>query len=222
MIFFEKESAKLRGFIVSALANLFGFCAISVAAASPVDTLDARWQGLKAFEGQFTQTQRDYDGTVLSESTGTLALSRPGRFHWAYETPYVQTIVADGETVWVHDPDLKQVTRRPADAALAGTPASLLASGQSLGKGFDVLALPLTGESPQGAQGWRLTPQTADSEFDRIDVWLRGSVPVLLTFSDPLGGTTDVRFDDIKINPRFARDRFEFTPPRGHTVIGEN
>ena len=101
-------------------------------------------------------------------------------------------------------------------------PASLLASGDSLGKGFDVLALPPTDESPKGAQGWRLTPQIADSEFDRIDVWLRGSVPVLLTFSDPLGGTTDVRFDDIKINPRFARDRFEFTPPRGHTVIGEN
>lgn len=193
----------------------------SVLTAAPVDDLDARWQGLKAFEGQFTQTQRDYDGTVLSETTGTLALARPGKFFWAYKTPYVQTIVADGDTVWVHDPDLKQVTRRPADAALAGTPASLLASGESLGKGFDVLPLPLTGESPQGAQGWRLTPTTPDGEFERIDVWMRGNVPVLLTFSDPLGGTTDVRFDDIKANPRFARDRFEFTPPRGHTVIAE-
>jgi outer membrane lipoprotein carrier protein len=208
--------------VLRPFALLFGVVFSALVVAAPVDELDARWQGLKAFEGQFTQTQRDHDGTVLSEGAGTLALARPGKFYWAYTSPYVQTIVANGQTVWVHDPDLKQVTRRPADAALAGTPASLLASGDSLGKGFDVLALPPTDESPKGAQGWRLTPQTADSEFDRIDVWLRGSVPVLLTFSDPLGGTTDVRFDDIKINPRFARDRFEFTPPRGHTVIGEN
>lgn len=204
------------------LATLFGLVFSAGVLATPVEDLDARWQGLKGFEGQFTQTQRDYDGTVLSESTGTLALSRPGRFHWAYETPYVQTIVADGEIVWVHDPDLKQVTRRPADAALDGTPAALLASGESLGKGFEVLALTPGEGAPTDADGWRLTPLTSEGEFERIDVWMRGNVPVLLTFSDPLGGTTDVRFDDIKGNPRFARDRFDFTPPRGHTVIGDD
>lgn len=194
---------------------------VAMSAASPVETLDARWQALKGFEGQFTQTQRDYDGTVLSESTGSLALSRPGQFHWAYQTPYVQTIVADGTTVWVHDPDLKQVTRRPSDAALDGTPAALLASGESLGKAFDVLALTAGRDSPADAQGWRLTPLNSESEFERIDVWMRGNVPVLLTFSDPLGGTTDVRFSDIQSNPRFARDRFRFTPPRGHQVVGD-
>ena len=200
---------------------LLGLALSAAVAAAPVDALDTRWQGLKGFEGQFTQTQRDYDGTVLSESTGTLALARPGQFHWAYATPYVQTIVADGKTVWVHDPDLKQATRRPADAALESTPAALLASGDSLGKGFEVLDLEATDDSPDDAQGWRLTPLAPDSEFERIDVWMRGNVPVLLTFSDPLGGTTDVRFTDLQANPRFTRDRFAFTPPRGHDVIGD-
>ncbi len=203
------------------LTLLLAFFAGMSAATSAVEPLDARWQQLKGFEGRFTQVQRDYDGTILSESTGRLALARPGQFHWAYETPYVQTIVADGNTVWVHDPDLKQVTRRPADAALDGTPAALLASGESLGKAFDVLALSADGDSPADAQGWRLTPLTSESEFERIDVWMRGNVPVLLTFSDPLGGTTDVQFSEITANPRFARDRFRFTPPRGHDVVGD-
>ena len=46
-------------------------------------------------------------------SSGEVALSAPRLFRWEYTQPYPQLIVADGERVWVFDPDLDQVTVRP-------------------------------------------------------------------------------------------------------------
>lgn len=191
----------------------------ALAHAGPAATLDVRWQALTAFEASFSQVQRDHDGTQLSASSGTMALARPGKFRWAYTEPYAQLIVSDGDNVWVHDPDLKQATRRPADTALADTPAELLASGESVGTRFEVLALPGDLDAPRGLMGWRLTPRVKDSDFERIDIWMQGVAPVRLVFNDALGGTTEVTFDDATTNPRFGRGRFAFDPPRGHEVI---
>jgi outer membrane lipoprotein carrier protein len=38
--------------------------------------------------------------------------SRPNRFRFHYRKPFEQTIVADGQTLWLHDVDLNQVTAR--------------------------------------------------------------------------------------------------------------
>jgi outer membrane lipoprotein carrier protein len=178
--------------------------------------LDARWGRLQGLEADFVQVQRDTDGSLLAESSGRFALSRPGRFRWDYQLPYVQTLVSDGETVWVHDPDLRQVTRRAANIALDGTPAALLASETRLGERFDVIALP---QAEDGARGWRMTPREADAEFTRIDLWMQDDVPQRLLFSDPLGGETEVRFSAVRVNPRFDRERFRFRVPRGHDVV---
>ena len=39
-------------------------------------------------------------------SSGTLEFQRPGRFRFSYKKPFAQTLVADGQTLWLHDPDL--------------------------------------------------------------------------------------------------------------------
>lgn len=184
-------------------------------AADTADVLETRWAAIRSLQAEFVQVQRDVDGLLLGESSGRMALERPGRFRWAYQAPYEQTIVADGSVVWVHEPDLKQVSRRPAQAAMAGTPAELLAGEVSLAEAFTVQALP----PENGARGWRLTPRQRDAEFDRIDLWFEGDTPVRLVFSDPLGGSTEVRLISPQLNARLPRDTFRFSPPRGHEVV---
>lgn len=198
-----------------ALLCLLLSLAVTPLMADAASELDTQWGRLQGLEAEFQQVQRDTDGTLLAESSGQFALSRPGRFRWDYQLPYVQTLVSDGETVWVHDPDLRQVTRRTANIALDGTPAALLASETRLGESFDVIALPAT----DGARGWRLTPREQDAEFSRIDLWMLGEVPQRLVFSDPLGGETEVRFSAVRVNPSFERERFRFRVPRGHDVV---
>ena len=57
-------------------------------------------------------------------SSGTFEFQRPNRFRFDYSKPFEQTIVADGETLWLYDKDLNQVT-----LAQAGQGAGLHAGG---------------------------------------------------------------------------------------------
>ena len=78
-------------------------------------------------KARFAQMVLDRNMKVLQQATGTMAFSRPGKFRWEYQKPYEQTIVGDGERLWIYDKDLNQVTVRKLDRALGASPAALLA-----------------------------------------------------------------------------------------------
>jgi outer membrane lipoprotein carrier protein len=65
-------------------------------------------------------------------STGTFEFARPNRFRFVYRKPFEQTIVADGQTLWLYDVDLNQVTARKQAQVLGSTPAALIASAPDL------------------------------------------------------------------------------------------
>ena len=61
-------------------------------------------------------------------SSGRFEFLRPDRFRFDYKKPFEQTIVADGQTLWLLDVDLNQVTARKQASVLGSTPAALIAS----------------------------------------------------------------------------------------------
>lgn len=42
---------------------------------------------------------------------GQIAVLRPGRFRWHYDSPYEQLYVGDGKLIWHYEPDLMQAER---------------------------------------------------------------------------------------------------------------
>lgn len=77
-------------------------------------------------------------------SRGTFEFLRPNRFKFVYTKPFEQTIVADGQTLWLYDVDLNQVTSRKLAAVMGGSPAALFASApnlQALQANFELQAL---------------------------------------------------------------------------------
>ncbi|WP_420427065.1 outer membrane lipoprotein chaperone LolA [Algiphilus sp.] len=176
---------------------------------------------VSSFEADFVQVQRDDTGFELERSEGHFWLQRPGRFRWEVRSPFPQTVVADGETLWTYEPDLAQVTRRPADAALAGTPAELLADGSALATRFRIVAPETeTALEAEGAeQVVRLEPRSDDSDFQSVTLLLANGVPRALVFADQLGGQTTVRFSNITVNGDIAPERLRFAPPKGADVV---
>lgn len=184
-------------------------------AASAEDELRQFVENVRTLSGRFVQTQTDEHGEVVSSGAGEMAIARPGRFRWAYEQPYKQLMVCDGARIWAYDPDLAQVTVRPAGEALAGTPAELLATRARLGENF---LIEDRGEQ-QGLHHVALTPKSGQGEFKSIELWLSKGVPQRLRFADPLGGTTDVELRELKVNVAIDDARFRFTPPKGVEVV---
>lgn len=178
--------------------------------------LTAFFTRVDTLRADFTQTQLDEFGTVLQTSEGRFWLDRPGRFRWEVAAPFAQTVVSDGETLWFHDPDLKQVSRRPVAGALDGTPAALLAEDGDLAETFRIESLP---SDEAQTQRLRLTPRGSAADFHSVTMTLRESVPHLLRFEDQLGGITEIRFTEIALDTAIAPERLRFEPPAGSDVV---
>ena len=107
----------------------------SVVAAAPdalatgLDSMDAFVKAARSGRASFTQvvTSPAKEGQAVRSKTssGSFEFQRPGRFRFSYKKPFEQTIVADGETLWLYDLDLNQVTARKQAQTLGSTPAAL-------------------------------------------------------------------------------------------------
>lgn len=197
------------------IASLLLLSSFAVQAETPEQALARFVDGVQSLQAEFTQTQTDEQGETLSSSTGSMALARPGKFRWEYQTPTPQLIVTDGSKLWLYDRDLQQVSIRPAVEALQGTPAALLSQKQSLTEAFQ---LSDAGED-LGVRKLRLVPKAKDGDFQSVELWLKGGTPVRMLFRDQLGGATDIRFSSIQTNGRIATSQFQFQPPKGVEVI---
>ncbi|HYM34884.1 MAG TPA: outer membrane lipoprotein chaperone LolA [Steroidobacteraceae bacterium] len=197
-------------------------CVVSVAnATKPVTSdaytrLDGFLRDLKSFQAEFHQVVRDAQGRKVEESSGQLALSRPNRFRWDYRAPHAQVIVADGEKLWLYDPDLEQVTVKRLDQSFAGTPAMLLSGEGDLRESFKIEG----SERRNGVEWVNLTPKRADVDFKLVRLALRDKILVGMELSDKLGQVTLLEFSKPQRNPTFDKDRFVFAPPAGVDVIG--
>ncbi|MGJ4729149.1 outer membrane lipoprotein chaperone LolA [Luteimonas sp. SDU101] len=181
--------------------------------------LDSFTRGLTGLDGQFTQQVLDEGGRVRETSSGRVALSAPRLFRWEYEKPYPQLIVADGKTVWVYDPDLEQVSRRPQGSAEQDSPLAALIDPARLDRDY----LVEEGGEDDGLQWLVLKPKQGaeDAPFQSARLGMAASGLARMEIVDALGQRTQIRFSGWKRNPGFERGTFVFTPPAGVDVVGE-
>lgn len=182
------------------------------------DDLNAFTKGLKGLDGQFAQQVFDQKGKLKESSSGKVALSAPRLFRWEYVKPYPQLIVADGKVVWVYDPDLHQVTKRPQGVEEQNSPLSVLIDPGKLDAQFVVKE-----DGAAGGLEWlALTPKgnAADASFHSARLGFAKSALVKMQVVDALGQRTEINFSGWKRNPAFPASTFRYAPPKGVDVIG--
>jgi outer membrane lipoprotein carrier protein len=189
--------------------------ALSLAArADPVETLRAFVRDVKSGHATFTQTVTSPDGAKKKTSSGSFEFARPNRFRFAYQKPFEQTIVGDGEKVWIYDADLNQVSSRKLGQALGATPAALLAGG-SLERDFELANLP-----PKDGLEWaEAKPKAKDGAFESVRVGFKGSDLAALEIVDSFGQRSLLRFNAFAANVPVTPETFRFTVPAGADVI---
>jgi outer membrane lipoprotein carrier protein len=212
----------VRWLLVLALSVCTGAAVFAQAPQSPPTKaastkLDEFLQGLQTLQADFRQILRDGQGRLIEESQGVLAIHRPDRFRWDYTAPHEQTIVADGKKLWLHDVDLGQVTVRPMEQSLSGTPAVLLSGAADLRVSFTVTNT----ESKGGTTIVNLVPKRADTDFKRVRIKFVGKQLASMELADKLSQSTTLEFSNVKRNGTLDDAQFVFTPPAGVDVIGD-
>jgi len=204
-------------------------CGVAGQAAAQTDGLGLLGQFLqttRSGRAQFTQVvtpvSKAGQPPRQKTSSGTLEFQRPGRFRFSYKKPFAQTLVADGQTLWLHDPDLQQVTARAQAQVLDGTPLALIISATDLSglqKDFALQAEP----ARDGLQWVKATPKRSDGQMQQALAGLRaterGPELAVLEVLDALGQRSVLSFNAFELNPVLKTDAFVFHPPAGTDVI---
>ena len=194
----------------------------AVANASGLDRLEQFVKTAKTGRADFTQTvtapAKEGQSARTKTSSGVFEFSRPSRFRFSYRKPFEETIVADGQTLWLYDTDLNQVTSRKQSAALAASPAAVIASAP------DIKALQadfvLTAAPDRDGLEWVLaSPKAKDGLLQSVRVGFTGADLAVLEVVDSFGQRSVMRFRNLRVNTPLEASTFQFKPPAGADVI---
>ena len=205
----------------SAVLSLLALTA-SIAWADGLSSLQDFIQNTRSGRADFTQTvtapTRDGKPGRVKTSSGTFEFQRPGKFRFDYKKPFVQTIVADGKTLWLYDADLNQVTERGQAQVLGQTPAALIAEAtdlRALQADFTLAAEP----ARDGLQWVKAVPKTKDGQLQQVQVGFDGDKLAALEILDSFGQRSVLKFGAMQPNPQLPAGAFEFKPPAGADVL---
>jgi outer membrane lipoprotein carrier protein len=183
-----------------------------------VEGIQAFYAGAQDFQASFTQTYtyQIYDRKQVSH--GTVYFKKPRRMRWDYQKPTPKVFVADGQTLWVYEPEESQVFKR--DLKSAQIPAALaFMSGE--GKLTDEFDAKLLESKDANTVRVELIPRHHAGDYkslilnvDRATYAVKASTVV-----DPVGNTNHLVFSGVKTNQNLPDKGFVFSPPAGVKVL---
>jgi outer membrane lipoprotein carrier protein len=204
--------------------------------ANGLESLESFVKSVSSGRAEFSQVvtapAKEGQSARSKNSSGTFEFSRPNRFKFIYKKPFEQSIVADGQTLWLYDADLNQVTARKQASALGATPAALIAAApdlRALQADFTLAAAP----DKDSLQWVVATPKAKDGQLQSVRVGFRAAdksaaksagaseAPELaaLEILDSFGQRSLLNFSEVEVNPTLPKDTFQFKTPKGADVI---
>lgn len=191
---------------------LGGLLLVSLGAwADDAALLKRKLTSLKAFSARFEQHVYDIEGKQLQQASGELTLSRPDRFRWETRQPDESLILSDGQSVWMYDPFVEQVTVLKLSSAVINTPFLLISStDDKLWRNYEVLrednAFTVTSRKKnERIESLRLV-------FDKQNRLSRFEV------NEAQGQRSEFQLSQFNLRPALKSDTFVFKVPKGVVV----
>ncbi len=204
------------------IAILLIATSVHMARADGLESLENFVRGVNAGRADFTQTVTapTKSGQVARSKTssGTFEFLRPNRFRFVYKKPFEQTIVADGQTLWLHDVDLNQVTARSQAQVLGSTPAALIAAAPDLKALQGEYTLQAAPEK-DGMQWVLAMPKAKEGQLQSVRVGFRGNDLAVLEILDSFGQKSVLVFGPLDVSKPLRAADFQFKPPAGADVL---
>jgi outer membrane lipoprotein carrier protein len=220
-----------RTLIAAIATTCFAFAFPRTLAAADADGVRRSAEIVRSVQQRYDATT-DFTADVVQEmsvaslgktltSRGRLSYAKPGKLRWQVDDGSGQLIVADGSTLWLYQPEERQVLKARFEAAFhASTPISFLLGVGRITDEFDASLEPEP--SPRDGLDWlKLIPRQGDGGLG----WLRlGVDPKTFDISaadvhDHLGNVTRLRFNNLRHGVGLDESLFRFQVPEGIDVV---
>jgi len=183
-------------------------------ASNAAQALLKQLDSIQAMSGDFVQVSHDQKGNTLQQQHGHFSVARGGEFVWEIAKPYAQTIVSDGKSLRIYDPDLQQLTIKLLDKNARVAPLLLFSEGnRTIEKDYRIARI--------APDSFELASIEKSGLFDKLRIHFAGANPDTLQIVDSLQQTTDVSFTHLMMNPALPPATFVFDAPAGVEVIDE-
>lgn len=187
---------------------------------SVVRKVQQRYDETRDFTADVTQetTVASLGKTVTAQ--GTMAFKKPGRMRLELGGDAAQIMVADGTTLWLYQPEERQVLKTPFDAAFrATTPVSFLTGVGRIADDFTA-SLPAT-DTGGDALVLDLVPRRADGGVGKLRLYIaRDNYDIRgAEVHDPQGNVSRLTFNRMRRNVGLDDARFVFEIPAGVDVV---
>lgn len=177
-------------------------------------------QPLANSTGDFEQQLFDQQGELVQESSGTFTLKQPGRFRWDTLDPFPQNLISNGETIWLYDPDLEQVTIKSFADQQDQLPIRLISGDFSvLESGFSIVRL--MGETATESTQYHLKP-TDSEQIKVIELHFSKNRIQSMSVTETTGFSTVFKFRNNQAIEKLELSTFEFAVPDGTDVFYDN
>lgn len=178
-------------------------------------------ENVQTLQATFKQQTVDETGRTLDYASGKVYLQRPGKFRWDYQAEQGipgQQLVADGESIFLYDPDLEQVTQRSLQDAINQVPSLLLVErSTTLDSFFTVQDIGDT-----DGQTWvALRPKSADAAYQQLLLGFASNALQSIELLDGLGNSTQLELYAVKTNVSIDSAFFQFEVPDGVDLLSE-
>lgn len=215
------------------VAALIGLLLVgALASVSPVDAADAtvdtilsgveKRYNVPGFTADFEQESILKAMSVTDTASGRLMVRQPGKMRWEYLVPDPQTIITDGNDLWVFRPEENQVMVGKAPTFFGeGKGAGFLSNIRIVRKGFQISLAPV--EDPERYH-LKLVPHksTVDLNEMRLEIVKKSFDLVKIITTNVYGDETRIDLKNFNFKEAPPETLFRFEVPEGADVVKLN
>ncbi|OIQ47824.1 MAG: outer membrane lipoprotein carrier protein LolA [Gammaproteobacteria bacterium MedPE] len=159
------------------------------------------------FAANFSQTVVDNKGQEIQQATGSMKMSQPNMFRWVTNEPDESVVVSDGQSVWIYNPFVEQVSAMDLDSTMTQSPLWLIANqSDEAWLLFDVI---------KNGDRFEVMPKDAKNLTKKIVMSFSDNKIAELDILDAQGQTSHFVFNNFDYQTAIDADVFTFDMPEG-------
>lgn len=183
-----------------------------------IDKIESRYTG-SDFSARFDQRSTLAAMQISDTASGKVFFKHPGMMRWEYIKPDPQTIITNGEDLWIYRPLDNQVMVGKAPAYFGGGKgASFLSNIQHIRVHFDVS---LETADPEGFHILKLLPKQKRADLSEVFLHMeaRSAVVVRIVTRNAYGDETRIQLTGHRFGQNLNKSMFHFVIPKQTDVL---
>ena len=186
-----------------------------------IQMIQDQYQSIQSFSGHFVQTSYRNNTETVRRAEGLVSYKRPGKMRWLYEVPEEQLLVTNGETLWLFDPLLENVTIQKLEKLTDGTALSFLLGVGDLQEDFNRRLISQVFLTSPDALIVELEPKKAAANLSFIQLAVHPATYNLqiIALMDQEGNYRTIELESMHYNLVLEDNFFEFKVTEDMEVI---